>query len=158
MEKGICFFIKDFGYDSGVLVSLKHLSKILESQGIKNAISFYYNDQDLLQKVEQNANISCLNFHIPSFSDETLEIILRKHKNVVLSIHSTICNLQTEDQILSRLLYWGNQNRDNLLFTCPSSVETIGFNSILGNSFLYLPNTFWSDNLHQPDFTPEYKM
>lgn len=139
--KDIGFFIKKLDHESGVMVSLKHLQKNLSDAGIISEIKYYDDDYDLLNITDEK-EWECINLHVPSFSDDTLDLLLNKHDNVVLSIHSTICNLQTEGEAFARILRLGNSGINNLRFTCPSKVECHGLNSITEGKYIYLPNTF----------------
>ena len=70
-----------------------------------------------------------------------MERIMSLHRNVVLSIHSTLCNLQVEDNCLNRMIEFGRKY-PNLRITCPSECETLAMNAVFGCRCLYLPNTF----------------
>jgi glycosyltransferase involved in cell wall biosynthesis len=59
----------------------------------------------------------------------------------VLSIHSTLCNLQAEEGVYARLLSWARRYPE-LLLTCPSAREVKGMNALLPIRCLYLPNTY----------------
>ena len=139
--KGIHILTKNVGYESGVVVSLRHLCRILDEEGIPHLMEFYENDEDLLGKVF-DGSFSCINIHVPAFRDETLYAMLAAGKNVVVSIHSTLCNLQVEGDSLGRLLRLGSSGCSNLRFSCPSLCEVTGLNAVMKNEYLYLPNTF----------------
>lgn len=141
MSKNIGFFIKKLERESGVMVSVKHLKNNLDAAGFTTDVCYYADDADLLEKV-RTSDYKCINLHVPSFSDETLEQLLGMHENIILSIHSTICNLQTEGDAFSRLLRLGNSRIRNLRFTCPSLVECEGLNAVTEGNYIYLPNTF----------------
>lgn len=141
MSKNIGFFIKKLERESGVMVSVKHLKNNLDRIGFPTDICFYADNDDLIEQVK-STDYKCINLHVPSFSDETLEMILGMHDNVVLSIHSTICNLQTEEDAFARLLRFGNSGIRNLRFTCPSPAECEGLNAVTEGNYIYLPNTF----------------
>lgn len=141
MKNGIHFLLKKLNYDSGVMVSVRHLCRILETNGIAHLVSYYENEADLVRLVKESP-YSCINLHVPSFSDETLKEILSVHDNVVLSIHSTMCNLQVEENSMERLLNFAGEDYKNLRVTCPSLCEVDGFNAVMGNEYIYLPNTF----------------
>ena len=137
----ISFFLKKIDFESGVTVSVKHLCKCLDETDISYEVINYEDDTDLYEKVV-NCNSKCINLQVPSFSDEVLEKILSVKNNVVISIHSTLCNLQVEEGSLSRLLKLGNTDYKNLRFTCPAKCECDGLNAIMKREYLYLPNTF----------------
>lgn len=139
--KAVGFFIKKLPTESGVMVSAKHLQANLQRSGIETDIVFYEDDPDLIRKVER-ADYACINLHVPSFTDETLQKLLHMHDNVILSIHSTICNLQTEGEAFERLLRLGNSGIPNLRFTCPSRTECYGLNALTEGNYIFLPNTF----------------
>lgn len=141
--KKLGIFLKKLDYTSGVKVSVMHLMKLLIKNGIPYEFYEYSSDQDLLMKILA-CNCDCINLQVPSFSDETLELIMGKCPNVVLSIHSTLCNLQVEDNSLNRLIKMG-KDYPNLRVTCPSESETLGMNAVMKNEYLYLPNTFETD-------------
>ena len=90
--KSLGIFLKKLGYTSGVMVSVSHLCGVLERAGIGYRIYDYRDDEELTELV-RNCTCSCINLQVPSFSDETMERIMSLHRNVVLSIHSTLCNL-----------------------------------------------------------------
>ena len=96
-------FMKKIDFESGVTVSVKHLCNNLDTTDISYEIVEYYDDEDLYKKA-LNCKSRCINLQVPSFSDETLEKILKVKDNVVISIHSTLCNLQVEEGSLIRLL------------------------------------------------------
>ena len=129
MSRKIGFFIKKLERESGVMVSVKHLKNNLDKAGFPADVCYYKDDSDLLDTVSRS-DYQCIDLHVPSFRDDTLEKILSMHDNVVLSIHSTICNLQTEGDAFSRLLRLGSSGIKNLRFTCPSRVECEGLNAI----------------------------
>lgn len=83
----------------------------------------------------------CIDLQVPSFSDDAMDAIMATGKNVVLSLHSTMCNLQAEEGIYKRLLHWGDMY-PSLRLTWPSEREVAGLNAILPLHSLYLPNTF----------------
>lgn len=139
--KDISFFVKQIDFESGVTVSVKHLCKNLDDEGISYEIINYIDDDDLRVKALE-CNSKCINLQVPSFGDDVLEKILSVKDNVVISIHSTLCNLQVEEGSLSRLLKLGNSGYNNLRFTCPSKCECDGLNAIMKREYLYLPNTF----------------
>ena len=141
MRKNICFFIKKLDRETGVMVSVKHLKSNLDRVGFPTDICYYTDDSDLIEQV-RNSDCKCINLHVPSFSDDTLHTLLGMHDNIVLSIHSTICNLQTEGDAFTRLLTLGNSGIKNLRFTCPAAVECEGLNAITEGNYIYLPNTF----------------
>ncbi len=134
-------FVKDIGYDSGVVVSVRHLENTLRNAGISADVCYYSSDIELVKMIA-GSNYACINLHALSYTDDTLNRILKIHDNVVVSIHSTLCNLQTEGDALERLIRYGNGTYRNLRFTCPSLCETVGFNEFFRNEYLYLPNTF----------------
>lgn len=138
MKLGI--FIKKLSYTSGVKVSVDHLCRVLNENGLAWQVYEYVNDEDLLHQVE-TCDCSCINLQVPSFSDRTMELIMRSKNNVVLSIHSTLCNLQVEDNCLDRLIEFGRKY-PRLAVTCPSLCETESMQRIFGCDCLYLPNTF----------------
>lgn len=139
--KDLTIFIKDIGFDTGVVVSVRHLSAILEKNGVDFDVFWYKDDDELLEGVK-NCDSRCINLQVPSFSNETMEKIRATGKNVVLSIHSTMCNLQVEGDALTRIVDWSKDGDPNFRITCPSSSETDGFNAFSKVEFLYLPNTF----------------
>lgn len=145
--KDITIFLKELSYESGVYVSVKHLCANLENSGITFEVVRYCDDADLLCKV-MRCDSRCINLQVPSFSDETLEKILQCKDNVVVSIHSTICNLQVEEGSLERIIRWGNSDYTNLRFTCPDHKECVGFNAVMKRQFIWLPNTFSYDCSH----------
>ena len=138
--KCLGIFLKKLGYTSGVMVSVSHLCGVLERAGIGYRIYDYRDDEELTELV-RNCTCSCINLQVPSFSDETMERIMSLHRNVVLSIHSTLCNLQVEDNCLNRMIEFGRKY-PNLRITCPSECETLAMNAVFGCRCLYLPNTF----------------
>ena len=137
----ISFFLKKIDFESGVTVSVKHLCSNLDETDITYEVITYEDDADLYEKVK-NCNSKCINLQVPSFSDEVLEKILAFKDNVVISIHSTLCNLQVEEGSLSRLLRLGNTDNKNLRFSCPAKCECDGLNAIMKREYIYLPNTF----------------
>lgn len=139
--KDLTIFIKDIGYETGVVVSVRHLAAILQEDNIDFEIYRYKDDEDLLKGVT-NCNSKCINLQVPSFSDETMDKIQATGKNIVLSIHSTMCNLQVEGDALTRIVNWSKNHNRNFRITCPSQSETDGFNAFSNIEFLYLPNTF----------------
>ncbi len=139
--KGISILAHKVNYDSGVMVSVRHLSNVLKSAGIPCETDYYENDMELRRKASL-CHSPCLNIQGLSFSNETLYDVLNMHKNVVVSIHSTMCNLQVEEDALPRLLELGGKERGNLTFTCPSESETVGLNSFMQVRYRHLPNTF----------------
>lgn len=139
--KDISFFVKKIDFESGVTVSVKHLCKSLDTTDISYEIVEYCDDEDLYKKA-LNCKSRCINLQVPSFGDETLKKILKVKDNVVISIHSTLCNLQVEEGSLIRLLNLGNSEYKNLRFTCPSKCECDGLNAVMKREYLYLPNTF----------------
>lgn len=136
----LSIFIKKLPYESGVAVSVKHLCKELNDSHITYELRNYKDDEELLSMVK-NCKSKCINLQVPSFSDETMNNIMNTGKNIVLSIHSTMCNIQTEEGLYARFGRWAKLY-PCLRFTCPSKSETDGFNALYGNCFLYLPNTF----------------
>ena len=138
--KNLGIFLKKLGYTSGVMVSVSHLCSILEQAGIEYRVFYYRDDEDLVGLV-RDCGCSCINLQVPSFSDETMDRIMSLHKNVVLSIHSTLCNLQVEDNCLNRMIAFGRKY-PTLRITCPSECETAAMNAVFGCRCLYLPNTF----------------
>lgn len=141
MRKGIHFLTKRLDYESGVMISLKHLCKILNQVHIDHRLSFYEDDSELIKLITESP-YSCINIHVPSFTDETLKEITDIHPNVVISIHSTMCNLQVEGNTLERMLKMGDGRYPSLRFTCPSACEVDGFQAVMKNEYLWLPNTF----------------
>lgn len=139
--KDVTIFIKDIGYETGVVVSVRHLTAILQQHNVDFEVYSYKDDEDLLRGVT-SCNSRCLNLQVPSFSDETMEKIRETSKNIVLSIHSTMCNLQVEGDALTRIVNWSKKHSGNFRITCPSESETAGFNAFSNIEFLYLPNTF----------------
>ena len=139
--KDLTIFIKDIGFDTGVVVSVNHLSALLQQNNIAYEVYRYKDDHDLLEAVK-SCNSKCINLQVPSFSDETMSRILQIHENVVLSIHSTMCNLQVEEGTLTRVVNWSKYKNNNFRITCPSLCETEGFNTFSNVEFIYLPNTF----------------
>ncbi|MBR5597573.1 MAG: hypothetical protein IKW30_09235 [Lachnospiraceae bacterium] len=137
----ISFFLKKIDFESGVTVSVNHLCRCLDDENIKYEIIYYENDEDLYEKAIQCTS-KCINLQVPSFGDEVLKKILKVKDNVVISIHSTLCNLQVEEGSLGRLLEMGNSDYQNLRFTCPAQCECDGLNALVKREYLYLPNTF----------------
>ncbi|GAA0176770.1 hypothetical protein SH2C18_01320 [Clostridium sediminicola] len=150
--KELTIFIKDIGLETGVVVSVRHLSAVLQQNNIDFEVVWYKDDLDLLKCVK-NCNSKCINIQVPSFSDETMNKILQMDKNIVLSIHSTMCNLQVEGESLARIINWSKNKNKNFRITCPSLCETQGFNEFSKVDFIYLPNTFsyevYSDELEK---------
>lgn len=139
--KDLSIFIKDIGFDTGVVVSVRHLSALLEENKIDYEVLWYKNDRELVQGVK-NCRSKCINLQVPSFSDQTMDEIFKMNKNIVLSIHSTMCNLQVEDGALERIINWSKEKNKNFRITCPSLCEVEGFNAFSKVEFIYLPNTF----------------
>ena len=139
--KDISFFLKKINFESGVTVSVRHLCATLDETDIKYEVVYYTDDADLYEKAI-SCDSKCINLQVPSFGDEVLEKILKEKDNVVISIHSTMCNLQVEEGSLNRLLRLGNSDYKNLRFTCPAKCECDGLNAIMKRDYLYLPNTF----------------
>ncbi|NLO97394.1 MAG: glycosyltransferase family 4 protein [Peptococcaceae bacterium] len=139
--KDLTIFIKDIGFDTGVVVSVRHLSALLRRNNIDFEVCWYKDDRDLLEQIIK-CQSKCINLQVPSFSDEIMNKILELNKNIVLSIHSTMCNLQVEEGVLGRIVNWSKMNNKRFRITCPSLCETEGFNTFSRVKFLYLPNTF----------------
>ena len=149
--KGIKILAHKVNYDSGVMVSVRHLSNVLGKTGVPCDLDFYVDDDELKRKASL-CKSSCLNIQGMSFRNDTIYEILNRHKNVVVSIHSTMCNLQVEGDALPRLLELGKKGNRNLTFTCPSESETCGLNSFMQVKYKYLPNTF-SYETHSEEIT-----
>ena len=141
MMTAIAFFTRKVGYDSGVVVSLRHLRRVLAEHGLESEYAEFTSDEELV-RLARTSVADCLNIHVPSFSDETLAQVLQTGKRVMLSIHSTLCNLQTESGMLLRLFRLGRQYQDRLLISCPSAREVVGMNALGAGRFVHLPNTF----------------
>lgn len=139
--RDLAIFIKDTGFETGVAVSVRHLATILQKNNIDFDVYWYKDDEELLKGVEQ-CDSRCINLQMPSFSDDTMEKIRATGKKIVLSIHSTLCNLQAEDDVLPRIVHWSKEADKRFKITCPSKKETIGMNAFSKVEFLYLPNTF----------------
>lgn len=126
---------------TGVTVSSDHLKAVLGKAGIDCAIMYYADDNGLLEAVKGNdANLYIL--QVPTFADDTLFAILKLGKKIVLGLHSTICNLQVEDNALMRLIRFSQLREAHFAISCPSKVEVDGFNSFSATPFIYLPNTY----------------
>ena len=97
---------REVGYDSGVIVSIRHLAAVLEQAGISVRTCRFSTEEELWELAKE-APEACLNIHVPSFKDETLAQIMTLGKPVLLSIHSTLCNLQTEAGLLERIFRMG---------------------------------------------------
>ncbi len=138
MKLGI--FIKKLSYTSGVKVSADHLCRVLNENNLAWQVYEYVDDEDLLRLVG-NCDCNCINLQVPSFSDRTMGLIMRSKSNVVLSIHSTLCNLQVEDNCLDRLIEFGRKY-PRLVITCPSLCETASMQRVFRCDCMYLPNTF----------------
>lgn len=138
--KGISIFAYRIDYDSGVVVSIRHLIEQLKKRKINYELFFYKNDEELIEKVRQS-HYTCINIQGLQFKDETLDQIVTLKSNITISIHSTICNLQVEEQSFLRLLKLA-QNHPQLKFTCPSYTETQGLSTCMKADYRFLPNTF----------------
>lgn len=137
----VIMFIKESGYGTGVTVSSNHLLNNLKKEKIEASITYYFDDSDLIQKfVASKSNLYIL--QVPSFSNDTLKLLLNTKRKILLATHSTICNLQTEGDLLSRLLDISSWNYSNLFISCPSETEVNSFNSFSKIKFYYLPNTY----------------
>lgn len=139
--KGIGFFLRDVGFATGVEVSMQHLARILTEERVPFAVYHYKDDDDLVEQADA-CPYGCIDLQSMSFGDAALDRILAHHTNVVISIHSTMCNLQAEGDALARIAVLGDGSRPSLRFTCPSASETEGLAAFLANEWLYLPNTF----------------
>jgi glycosyltransferase involved in cell wall biosynthesis len=126
---------------TGVTVSSDHLKAVLGKAGIDCVIMHYADDNGLLEAVRGNdAKLYIL--QVTTFADDTLFSMLKLGKNIVLGIHSTICNLQVEDDALRRLIRFSQLREPHFAISCPSKVEVDGFNSFSKTPFIYLPNTY----------------
>jgi glycosyltransferase involved in cell wall biosynthesis len=126
---------------TGVTVSSDHLKAVLGKAGTDCVIMYYADDNGLLEAVKGNdAGLYIL--QIPTFSHDTLSSVLKLGKNIVLGIHSTICNLQVEENALRRLLRFSQLRERHFAISCPSKLEVNGFNSFSATPFIYLPNTY----------------
>ena len=132
---------REVGYDSGVIVSIRHLAAVLEQAGISVRTCRFSTEEELWE-LAREAPEACLNIHVPSFKDETLAQIMTLGKPVLLSIHSTLCNLQTEAGLLERIFRMGRLYGGQLLFSCPSGPETEAMNALHSGQFIHLPNAF----------------
>lgn len=133
-------FLKRLPYESGVLVSVRHLEAVLHAAGMPVHLALYDDDADLLAQA-QHTESQYLDLQVPSFSDDTMAAIMQLGKRIVLSIHSTLCNLQAEEGVYARLISWGHQY-PRLRLTCPSAREVKGMNALLPIRCFYLPNTY----------------
>lgn len=133
-------FLKRLPYESGVLVSVRHLEAVLHAAGMPAHLVLYDDDADLLAQA-QHTKSQCLDLQVPSFSDDTMAAIMQLGKRIVLSIHSTLCNLQAEEGVYARLISWGHRY-PGLRLTCPSAREVKGMNALLPIRCFYLPNTY----------------
>ena len=58
--KGISIFAYRIDYDSGVVVSIRHLIEQLKKRKINYELFFYKNDEELIEKVRQS-HYTCIN-------------------------------------------------------------------------------------------------
>lgn len=137
----VAIITKKMSYDTGVIVSIRHLSKVLENAGIPHKV-YYYTDEHELVNLVENCAETHINLQVPSFSDETLKTVISIGKPVMLSIHSTLCNMQVEEGMLGRVFCLGEKYGDRMLISCPSERETLAMNSFNKGRFVWLPNTF----------------
>ena len=137
----VAIITKKMSYDTGVIVSIRHLSKVLENAGIPHKV-YYYTDEHELVNLVENCDETHINLQVPSFSDETLKTVISIGKPVMLSIHSTLCNMQVEEGMLGRVFCLGEKYGDRMLISCPSERETLAMNSFNKGRFVWLPNTF----------------
>lgn len=138
---GILLITRKLPYDSGVIVSVRHLEKILRCNGVSARVYEYETEEELV-RVAVNSPERAVDIHVPAFSDEALEKIMSCGKRIMLSIHSTICNLQAEEGMLERIFTIGKTYGDRLQISCPSRREKRGMNAFSSGRFVYLPNTF----------------
>ncbi len=137
---GISIFAYRIDYDSGVVVSIRHLVEQLKKRKVNYELLFYKQDEELIEKIK-NCRYECVNIQGLQFKDETLKKIVELKKNITISIHSTICNLQVEEQSFMRLLNMA-RSYPQLKFTCPSYSETQGLSACMQADYRFLPNTF----------------
>ena len=137
---GISIFAYRVGYDSGVVVSIRHLIEQLKKRQVSYELIFYKNDEEFVEKVK-TCRYECINIQGLQFKDETLKKIVDLKENITVSIHSTICNLQVEEQSFMRLLNLARMY-PQLKFTCPSYIETKGLATCMHADYRFLPNTF----------------
>ena len=141
MMTAIAFLTRKVGFDSGVVVSIRHLRQTLAAQGVASEYAEFGSDEELV-RLARESSARYLDIHVPSFSDEAFDQVMQTGKTVMLSIHSTLCNLQAEEGMLLRLFRLGRRYQERLLISCPSFREVVAMNAIQAGRFVYLPNTF----------------
>ena len=125
---GILLITRKLPYDSGVIVSVRHLERILRKDGIPARVYEYETEEELV-RVAAASPERAVDIHVPAFSDDALKKIMNCGKRIMLSIHSTICNLQAEEGMLERIFTIGKTYEDRLQISCPSLRETKGMNA-----------------------------
>ena len=108
MMTAIAFLTRKVGFDSGVVVSIRHLRQTLAAQGVASEYAEFGSDEELV-RLARESSARYLDIHVPSFSDEAFEQVMQTGKTVMLSIHSTLCNLQAEEGMLLRLFRLGRR-------------------------------------------------
>lgn len=137
----ILILLRDYGKDTGVSVSSKHLSQILKSNNITNVIEFYKNDEELLNIVD-SIRSDIIILQTPAFSYETLIKILEKGRIVNLAIHSTITYMQAEEGVFDKFIKFASIHNKNFSISNPCIKEIEGFKTYLPANFVYLPNLY----------------
>lgn len=131
----------DYGIETGVTVSVGHLSRLMSHYRISYKIIPYKNDSELLHAIKsEDAYVIML--HGPSFSKDTLKKILEQGKETTLAIHSTIAFLQVEEGAFNRTFDYLNMKYDNWSMCNPDLAQVEGFRTYLDLPIYYLPNTY----------------
>lgn len=132
---------RDFGVETGVTVSVKHLIALMEKEKFSYLACGYKDDMDLLHITEQNDS-RVLILQAPTFMSVTLEKIIDSGRYVNLVIHSTISYLQVEEEAFANVQRYMNVKKDNFSISNPCIYEVDGFKSYAACEIFYLPNTF----------------
>lgn len=133
--------VRDWGKETGVTVSTKHLSNLMRRSGISHKVFYYKSDDELLYAVnEYDARVVML--QAPTFGNDTLDKILKTGKETTLIIHSTISYLQVEEGAFQRVQDYLSLRYPNWSICNPCKYEVEGFSSYSTAKVFYLPNTF----------------
>lgn len=138
--------VKDFGKETGVSVSIQHLCRLMKENRITYRVIHYKNDNELIEAARK-IDALVLMLQVPSFSDETLERILKIGRETTLVIHSTVAFMQAEEGVLSRVFGILSTKRERFSVCNPSMPEVTGFRAYLPGTVYYLPNTYTASDI-----------
>lgn len=132
---------RDFGSETGVTVSIKHLKPLMERENFSYLAYGYRDDQELLHLVKcHDSRVVML--QAPTFMPDTLMELIGTGRYVNLVIHSTISFLQVEEEAFANIQRYMAIKSANFSISNPCLYEVDGFKSYARCEVFYLPNTF----------------